>query len=213
MKKVIRIFFFFFIFLLFSSNVCCKSNRFVKVEFVSCVDGDTANFLLNGEKIKFRFLAIDTPESVKENTPVQPFGKEASEFTCEKLTNAKEIFIEYDKKSDKTDKYERNLGWIWVDGELLEQDLIRNGLASVSYVYDDYLYIENLCYVQSKAMNDKVGIWSLEDAEEGYCSKVDYSKSYEVPSLDNSLISENVSKYIFITILVIYVIYLLTKKK
>ena len=57
-----------------------------EVTLAKCVDGDTANFNLNGEVIKARFLAIDTPESTKEK---EPYGKEASNYTCETLTKAK----------------------------------------------------------------------------------------------------------------------------
>ena len=76
----------------------------IKVELSECVDGDTAKFIYNNEKITARFLAIDTPETVHPTKDVEEFGKEASEYTCNKLTNAKEIKLEYDKDSDKTDK-------------------------------------------------------------------------------------------------------------
>jgi len=67
-----------------------------------CVDGDTAWFNLNNETIKTRFLAIDTPESTNK---IEEYGKEASSYTCNLLTNASVIEIEYDENSDKTDKY------------------------------------------------------------------------------------------------------------
>ena len=39
-----------------------KANERVEVKFKSCVDGDTANFVMNNKTIKVRFLAINTPE-------------------------------------------------------------------------------------------------------------------------------------------------------
>ena len=65
-----------------------------------CVDGDTAWFNLNEEKIKARFLAIDTPESTNK---IEFFGKEASKYTCNKLKKANKIEIEYDENSNKYD--------------------------------------------------------------------------------------------------------------
>jgi endonuclease YncB( thermonuclease family) len=42
------------------------------------VDGDT---LLLGTGERVRLIGVDTPESVRPNTPVQRFGKEAADFT------------------------------------------------------------------------------------------------------------------------------------
>ena len=94
MKKFILIIFILF----FNINVNAKEI----VTLNKCVDGDTAWFNLNNEKIKARFLAIDTPESTNR---IDPYGKEASEFTCNLLKTAKKIEIEYDDNSDKFDKY------------------------------------------------------------------------------------------------------------
>ena len=128
-----------------------------KVTLVKCVDGDTANFNLNGEVIKTRFLAIDTPESTKEK---EPYGKEASNFTCEALTNAKKIEIEYDHDSNKTDKYSRHLVWVFVDGKLLQEKILAEGLAEIAYLYGDYKYTEDLQKVEAKAKEKKLNIWS-----------------------------------------------------
>ena len=85
-------------------------------------------------------LAIDTPETKHPSIGEEPWGKEASNFTCEKLKKAKKIEIEYDPNSDKTDKYDRILGWIWVDDQLLQDLIIKEGYAEVAYLYNDYKY-------------------------------------------------------------------------
>lgn len=127
-----------------------------KVTLEKCVDGDTAWFKLDGETIKTRFLAIDTPESTKE---VEEFGKEAATYTCNELKNAKKIQIEYDENSDKTDKYDRHLVWVFVDNELLQKKIIENGLAEVAYLYDDYKYTDILKESESLAKSNQLGIW------------------------------------------------------
>ena len=68
-----------------NEHITLDSNQ---VTLSKCVDGDTAHFYINGKNVKVRFLAIDTPETVKPGTPVQPYGKEASEFTSNALKNA-----------------------------------------------------------------------------------------------------------------------------
>lgn len=134
----------------------------VMVKFNEGVDGDTAKFDMNGEIIKVRFLAIDTPESVHPTKEVQAYGVEASNFTKEKLKNAKTIELEFDNNSDKTDKYGRYLAWIWVDGELLQDLLVKEGLAKVAYLYADYKYTSLLQESEKVAKEAKIGIWQDE---------------------------------------------------
>lgn len=125
---------------------------------VTCVDGDT--FKLDG--VTMRMLAIDTPETVKPNTPVQPFGKEASSFTCDAITKAKNIEIKQDKGNEK-DRYDRELVWVLVDGELLQEKIIEEGLGEIKYVQKktvDKKYLSDLNKAQEKAQNEKKGIWS-----------------------------------------------------
>ena len=46
---------------------------------VRVVDGDTIVADVDGRQERVRFIGIDTPESVKPRSPVECFGKEASE--------------------------------------------------------------------------------------------------------------------------------------
>lgn len=146
-------------------------NSYEEVEFVRCVDGDTAMFKKAEEEVKYRFLAIDTPETVHPTKEVEEYGKDASEYTCNKLANAKEIIVEYE--SSKTDKYGRTLAWIWVDGDLLQSDLVKYGYAEVAYIYGNYKYTKSLCLIQQDAKTNNLGIWYDGKREEGYCSTVD----------------------------------------
>lgn len=140
-----------------------EETEIIEVKYSEAVDGDTAKFETNGEIITVRFLAIDTPESVHPTKEVQAFGIEASDFTKEKLKNAKKIELEFDNNSDKTDKYDRYLAWIWVDGELLQDLLIKEGLAKVAYLYADYKYTSILQESEKIAQEEEKGIWSGEE--------------------------------------------------
>lgn len=133
-----------------------------KVTFDSCVDGDTFKILLKGEKKSVRMIAIDTPESVHPTKETEYYGKEASEYTCNKLKNASKIELEYDENSDLEDKYGRLIAWVFVDDVLLQQELVENGYAKVAYLYADYKYTNNLEEKQELASAKKIGIWSQE---------------------------------------------------
>lgn len=128
------------------------------VELAKCTDGDTAHFIIDGKDTTVRFLAIDTPETKKPNTPVQPFGKEASKYTCDALQKADVIRLEYE--ADKTDKYGRYLAWVFVDDQLLQEKLVQKGYAKVTYIYGDYKYTDTLQKAERKAKTDKIGLWN-----------------------------------------------------
>lgn len=138
----------------------------IEVTFNKCVDGDTAKFIYNNSEITARFLAIDTPETVHPTKEVEEFGKEAADYTCNKLKEAKKIHLEFDENSDEKDKYDRYLVWVFVDGELLQKKLVRKGLASVAYLYDDYKYTDELEKEEQLAEDEKIGIWSINETEE-----------------------------------------------
>lgn len=144
-----------------------------KVQFSDCVDGDTIKVLLEGKKYTIRMLAIDTPESVHPTKGVEYYGKEASEYTCNTIKNAKKIEIEYDENSDKTDKYDRLLVWVFVDGKLLQQELISNGYAKLAYLYGDYKYTSILEDTQELASTKNIGIWNEE-------AKAKYNKENKI---------------------------------
>lgn len=194
MKKIYIILLSLFLFLPFNVNASDKEI----VTFSSCVDGDTARVIYNNEEIKIRFLAIDTPEVKHPKKGTEPFGKEASNYTCKRLKEAKKITIEFDSNSDKQDKYDRYLVWIYIDNSLLQKELVSKGLAKVAYLYGDYSYTDILTKEEQKAKNNKIGLWQDEDT-----------------SLRAFIINMNIWYKILITIIIILAIsiYLYFDKK
>ena len=75
--------------------------------------------------------------------------------------------LEYDDGSDKSDKYGRDLAWVYVDGELLQKQLVSAGLAEVQYIYGDYAYTDELYEAQELAKQNKLNMWSGETDEAG----------------------------------------------
>ncbi len=130
------------------------------VELDRCIDGDTARFFTEKGSESVRFLAIDTPETNHPQKGREPFGQEASDFTCQKLKDANEIRLEFDENSDRYDRYDRLLAWIFVDDVLLQSLIIEEGLGEVAYLYGDYKYTEKLQIKQAEAKLQKIGIWS-----------------------------------------------------
>ena len=158
------------------------NNLKVLVTLNRCVDGDTVWLNVNNEVKKFRLLGIDTPEVDQE------YGNDASIYVCDMLSRAKKIYIEYDKVGKRVDKYNRELVWIFVDGKLLQSMILNEGLASVKYIYANYMYLDSLYKSESNAKNKRIGIWN------DY-SFIEYDKLYTVQFDDgNSIKNINVIK-------------------
>lgn len=134
----------------------------IEVELIEVVDGDTAKFKIDGKKSTVRFLGINTKETVDPEIGEEAWGKEASDFTKDKLRNAKKIQIEFDSSADKKDKYDRYLAWIWIDDVLLQNLLVENGLAETYMLQNNYKYAGMLQESQESAKDNKLGIWSDE---------------------------------------------------
>lgn len=139
------------------------------------VDGDTQILTLNGHDLRVRHLMIDTPESVKEGTSVQPFGKDASERNNELLSQAEEVFLMLDV-GPATDQYDRVLAYVYADDILVAEQLLEEGLASVRYVNaPNNSFEEEFLKAQDHAETAELNIWSIDGYVEpnGYFNQVD----------------------------------------
>lgn len=124
------------------------------VRVVNVVDGDTIK-LGTGETV--RYIGIDTPETVHPNKPVQCYGKEASTKNKE-LVEGKVVTLEKDVSN--TDKYGRLLRYIWLDGTLINEVLVREGYAQSSTYPPDVKYQDRFLEAQRLAREEEKGLWS-----------------------------------------------------
>ena len=105
----------------------------IPVELVKTIDGDTIKIKYEGKEQNVRYLLIDTPETNHPRLGKQPFGEKAKERNRE-LMNSGKLEIEFDI-GGKTDKYDRLLAYIYIDGVSVQEKLLEEGLARVAYVY------------------------------------------------------------------------------
>ncbi|WP_347861679.1 thermonuclease family protein [Salimicrobium sp. PL1-032A] len=152
--------------LLLCLSAACQSEATTTVTEV--VDGDTIRVNINGDEENVRLLLVDTPETNHPSLPVQPFGKEASEFAKDRL-EGEEVRLEYD--GPERDKYDRLLAYIWIEGSLFNEELLEQGFARYAYEYDPpYDYQQRLKEAEEKAEESGKGIWSKDGyvTEEGF---------------------------------------------
>lgn len=116
------------------------------------VDGDTID--VNGctDTGRIRLVLINTPEI----NPGECFGKEASSFTSQKLLN-RQVGLEKDK-SDK-DSFGRYLRYVWVDGELFNERIVKDGYAELAVYPPDLKYQSRIAEAQQNAKSAARGLW------------------------------------------------------
>ncbi|OIS59926.1 endonuclease [Bacillus subtilis] len=131
----------------------------VDVTLDKAVDGDTIKVTYNGNVDTVRYLLVDTPETKKPNSCVQPYGEDASKRNKE-LVNSGKLQLEFDK-GDRRDKYGRLLAYVYVDGKSVQETLLKEGLARVAYVYEpNTKYIDLFKKDEQEAKSEKLSIWS-----------------------------------------------------
>ncbi|PIP56736.1 hypothetical protein COX05_01475 [candidate division WWE3 bacterium CG22_combo_CG10-13_8_21_14_all_39_12] len=117
------------------------------------VDGDTIE-LSNGEIV--RYIGIDTPETKHPQKGVECFGPEASQKN-EELVMGHDVELEFDVS--ETDRYGRTLAYVWNDGEMVNEQLIRQGFARVATFSPDVKYQDRFFKAEQFAREHQLGLW------------------------------------------------------
>lgn len=129
-------------------------------QVVSVADGDTIKVSLNDKTESIRIIGIDTPETVDPRSPIQCFGREASNKMKE-LVSGKTVYLEGDPSQDDRDKYKRLLRFVFLsDGTDVGLSMIKDGFAH-EYTYDKlYKYQTEYVAAQREARDNHRGLWS-----------------------------------------------------
>lgn len=90
------------------------------------IDGDTIEVRFDGEYTDVRLIGVDTPETVKPDTPVQCFGERASHFT-KRLLEGRRVRLVFGV--ERHDLYGRWLAYVHLGGRFVEAMLVHRGLA------------------------------------------------------------------------------------
>ncbi len=89
------------------------------------VDGDTL-LLVNGARV--RLIGADAPEAFVQDGKPEPFSREATQFTEQFVADGRaEVRLELD--GPRKDRYGRFLATVWVGEQMLNEELLRAGLA------------------------------------------------------------------------------------
>lgn len=116
------------------------------------VDGDTINCEPVG---RIRLIGMDTPERGQK-----PFGPAATAALTAMAPIGSELLIEFD--IDRVDRYDRILGYLWKDGELLNWRLVREGFALLATYPPNVRYTDHFLTAQEAAREDAAGLWAVD---------------------------------------------------
>lgn len=124
------------------------------------VDGDTIQVRVGGRREKVRLLGIDTPESVKPNTPVQCYGEEASARTHALLPPGTHVRLVRDV--DERDRYGRLLAYVYrlPDGLFVNLALVQEGYAGPYTYPPNVAHAADFVAAAARARDANVGLWS-----------------------------------------------------
>jgi micrococcal nuclease len=128
-------------------------------DVVRVVDGDT---LLLPAGVRVRLQGIDTPETVRENYPVEPWGPESTQFT-KNFVDMADGKLKLTFGSERLDDHGRYLAFAWHNDRLLNEELVRAGLARARLGYRFSSTMKRrLRLAQEEAQRKGRGIWSDE---------------------------------------------------
>ncbi len=120
------------------------------------IDGDT---IVLQDSRKVRYVGINAPETAHRDQPGEPFGRKATEFN-RKLVQGRKVHIV--PGGNKIDRFGRILAFVYTrDGRLVNEKLLREGLAHCCFFSKDIRNRNLLLTAQLFAINARKGIWSL----------------------------------------------------
>lgn len=111
------------------------------------VDGDTIE-LENGEQV--RYIGIDTPEVG------YCYSNEAAKKNKDLVLNKK---VELEEDVSETDRYDRLLRYVYIDGKFVNEILVSEGYAFAKSYPPDTKYQYKFNQAQLEAKDQELGLW------------------------------------------------------
>ncbi|MFV0444446.1 MAG: thermonuclease family protein [Planctomycetaceae bacterium] len=131
------------------------------VQVLRAIDGDT---LLLADGSRVRLIGVDTPETKHPDRPPELWGPQAAAYTHSRV-DGRVVTLQYDR--ERLDPYRRVLAFVWIEGELLNESLIREGYsrAVTSFPYRSDLQ-RRFQQAEKAARTQQLRIWAGSAATE-----------------------------------------------
>jgi endonuclease YncB( thermonuclease family) len=124
-------------------------------------DGDTLRAKGYDIEIKVNLIGIDAPEiPIKKGVPGQPYGRQAMKFLTDMVLDKKVVIKGYG-----TDRYNRVLGVVYLEGKNINLEILKAGLAEFDRTYRPKQF-DPMPYQLAATAAKKAGegMWSLAES-------------------------------------------------
>jgi micrococcal nuclease len=128
----------------------------VTVPVERVVDGDTIVVEYEGDNEYVRYIGIDTPESVRPDTPVECFGEESSEANSA-LVGSREARLEFGP--ELRDRFGRLLAYVFVSDLMVNAELLRRGYAQTLTIPPNDARSGLFARLEREAREAELGLW------------------------------------------------------
>jgi micrococcal nuclease len=136
----------------------------IQARVTHVVDGDTIDVALpDGDEETVRYIGIDTPETVKPDTPVQCGGPEAHDAN-ERLVGGRMVTLRFD--AERRDVYGRLLAYVYLPGAapggrplFVNAELVRRGFARTLTIPPNDSFAGLFARLASRAGSLGRGLW------------------------------------------------------
>ncbi len=127
------------------------------VRVVGVVDGDTFRAIVGGREERIRLIGVDTPEVASYGGRGECFGSEAGAFAKERL-EGHSVRLIYDR--ERRDRYDRLLAYVYIEGELFNLTLLREGYATALEVPPNTTMAAAFDRAEEDARAAGIGLWA-----------------------------------------------------
>ena len=123
---------------------------------VRVVDGDTIEARIGNRTEDVRYIGVDTPETVKPDTPVQCFGPRASTFNHHLVERRR---VRLDFGVERRDIYGRLLAYVHLGDRFVNAMLVRRGLARSLTIPPNDRFAPLFRRLELRAARTGKGLW------------------------------------------------------
>jgi micrococcal nuclease len=121
------------------------------------IDGDTVEVEVDGRTETVRYIGVDTPESVKPDTPVECYALAASHFN-ERLVEGERVRLSFD--AERRDTYGRLLAYVHLADRFVNAELLRRGYATTLTIPPNDRFAARFGRLERAAARAGRGLWS-----------------------------------------------------
>lgn len=141
---------FLFLWFLFLTLLSVGHAQAQDARFLNLIDGDSMLVEYGGRAQEVRLIGIDAPEWGQE------YGTQAKAHAVN-FCYGQKLRLEFDK--EKRDRYGRVLAYVYCGNKMLNEEIVRAGLAIVIKIKPNVKYYDRLKQAEDRARKARRGFW------------------------------------------------------